>query len=56
MMTRPALPEPEQIPQDCAAKLRPVETSGMFTAILGFRGVVRMTVVASAAVIGRVSL
>ena len=27
--------EPEQIRQDCAAKLRPIETSDMFTAILG---------------------
>ena len=27
--------EPEQIRQDCATKLRPIETSGMFTAILG---------------------
>jgi hypothetical protein len=27
--------EPEQIRQDCAAKIRPIETSGMFTAILG---------------------
>lgn len=29
------LREPEQIRQDCARKLRSVETSGMFTAILG---------------------
>ena len=34
-MTEPILREPEQIRQDCAAKLRPIETSGMFTAILG---------------------
>ncbi len=34
-MTEPAIREPEQIRQDCAAKLRPIETSGMFTAILG---------------------
>jgi hypothetical protein len=34
-MTDPAIREPEQIRQDCAAKLRPIETSGMFTAILG---------------------
>jgi len=47
-MTEPVLREPEQIRQDCAAKLRPIETSGMvfsehlssrrdnmFTAILG---------------------
>ena len=33
-MTEPVLREPEQIRQDCAAKLRPIETSGMFTAIL----------------------
>ena len=31
----PALREPEQIRQDCVRKLRPIETSGMFTAILG---------------------
>jgi hypothetical protein len=30
-----SLREPEQIRQDCARKLRTVETSGMFTAILG---------------------
>src|SRR3954464_3963444 len=29
------LREPDQIRQDCARKLRQVETSGMFTAILG---------------------
>jgi hypothetical protein len=34
-MTEPPLREPEQIRHDCAAKLRPIETSGMFTAILG---------------------
>jgi len=34
-MTEPVLREPEQIRQDCAAKLRPIETSGMFSAILG---------------------
>ncbi|MHB9046791.1 MAG: hypothetical protein ACYC35_12690 [Pirellulales bacterium] len=34
-MSEPALREPEQIRQDCARKLRPIETSGMFTAILG---------------------
>jgi hypothetical protein len=34
-MTERAVREPEQIRQDCAAKLRPIETSGMFTAILG---------------------
>ncbi|MGA2618051.1 MAG: hypothetical protein ABSF26_10610 [Thermoguttaceae bacterium] len=34
-MADPALREPEQIRQDCARKLRPIETSGMFTAILG---------------------
>jgi hypothetical protein len=34
-MTEPVLRAPEQIRQDCAAKLRPIETSGMFTAILG---------------------
>jgi hypothetical protein len=34
-MTEPILREPEQIRQDCVAKLRPIETSGMFTAILG---------------------
>ena len=34
-MTEPTIREPEQIRQDCAAKLRPIETSGMFTAILG---------------------
>ena len=34
-MTEPVLREPEQIRQDCAAKLRPIETSGMFTTILG---------------------
>jgi hypothetical protein len=34
-MTEPALREPEQIRQECVRKLRPIETSGMFTAILG---------------------
>ena len=46
-MTEPALREPEQIRQDCARKLAPIETSGMasktpvvqtdnvFSAILG---------------------
>ena len=34
-MTEPALREPEQIRQDCARKLYPIETSGTFTAILG---------------------
>ena len=34
-MTEPTLREPEQIRQDCVAKLRPIETSGMFTAIFG---------------------
>ena len=34
-VTEPVLREPEQIRQDCAAKLRPIETSGMFSAILG---------------------
>lgn len=34
-MTDPTLREPEQIRQDCAHKLRPIETSGMFSAILG---------------------
>ena len=34
-MTEPTLREPDQIRQDCVAKLRPIETSGMFTAILG---------------------
>ena len=34
-MTEPALREPEQILQDCAAKLCPIETSGMFPAIVG---------------------
>ena len=34
-MTEPTLREPEQIRQDCVDKLRPIVTSGMFTAILG---------------------
>jgi hypothetical protein len=34
-MSEAALREPAQIRRDCAAKPRPVETSGMFTAILG---------------------
>ena len=34
-MPEPILREPEQIRQDCVKKLRPVETSGVFTAILG---------------------
>ena len=34
-MTESPLREPEQIRQDCVAKLRPIDTSGMFTAILG---------------------
>ena len=34
-MPEPTLREPEQIRQDCVKKLRPVETSGVFTAILG---------------------
>lgn len=33
-MPDPAIREPEQIRRDCAAKLRVVNTSGMFTAIL----------------------
>lgn len=33
-MTDPMIREPEQIRHDCAAKLRVVNTSGMFTAIL----------------------
>ncbi len=33
-MTDPAIREPEQIRQDCARKLRVVDTSAMFTAIL----------------------
>lgn len=33
-MPEQPLREPEQIRQDCARKLRPIETSGMFTAIL----------------------
>jgi hypothetical protein len=35
-MSNHPLREPEQIRQDCARKLRSVETSGMFTAILSF--------------------
>jgi hypothetical protein len=35
MMIEKPIREPEQIRCDCAAKLRPIETSGMFTAILG---------------------
>ena len=31
-----SLREPEQIRQDCAQKLRPVETGGILTAILGY--------------------
>lgn len=34
-MTEAPIREPEQIRQDCARKLRSVETSDMFTAILG---------------------
>ena len=34
-MTEPTLREPDQIRQDCARKLFPIETSGMFTAVLG---------------------
>ena len=34
-MADPFLREPEQIRQDCVRKLGPIETSGMFTAILG---------------------
>lgn len=34
-MTESVLREPEQIRQDCARKLAPIEASGMFTAILG---------------------
>jgi len=34
-MTEPILREPEQIRQDCVRKLRPIEMSDMFTAILG---------------------
>lgn len=34
-MTPPLLREPEQVRQDCARKVRAIETSGMFTAILG---------------------
>ena len=34
-MTEQIRREPEQIRRDCAAKLHPIETSGMFTAILG---------------------
>ena len=34
-MTESPLREPEQIRQDCVRKLRPIETSGMFMAILG---------------------
>ncbi len=33
-MDEPLLREPEQIRADCARKLRPIETGGMFTAIL----------------------
>ena len=35
MTDEPIIREPEQIRQDCARKLRPIEISGMFTAILG---------------------
>jgi hypothetical protein len=31
-----SLREPEQIRQDCARKLRPVETGGILTAVLGY--------------------
>lgn len=34
-MTEQPVREPEQIRQDCARKLRSVETSSMFTAVLG---------------------
>ena len=34
-MADETLRDPEEIRQDCARKLRPVETGGMFTAILG---------------------
>src|SRR5450755_1311838 len=34
-MSDEPLREPEQIRQDCARKLRPVETGGIFTAVLG---------------------
>lgn len=34
-MAESPIRDPEQIRQDCAAKLRPVETSGRFSAILG---------------------
>ena len=34
-MSNETLREPDQIRRDCARKLQPVETSGMFTAILG---------------------
>jgi hypothetical protein len=35
-MTEPALREPEQIRQDCAAKFRPEMSGGRFCAILGY--------------------
>jgi hypothetical protein len=35
-MSDEPLREPEQIRQDCARKLRPVETGGTFTAVLGY--------------------
>jgi len=34
-MSNEQLREPEQIREDCARKLRSIETSGMFSAILG---------------------
>lgn len=35
-MTDELIREPEEIRRDCARKLRSVETSGMFTALLGY--------------------